>query len=865
MVSTLYKTCLLAIGIVSACFQLIYADVTTNDYTIASPPAWVKTFPVRPPETLPKNAISSGTYYLLSDTQVQKAQSEGQYYYHYALKVMNRNGLEASSQIAVNFDPTYQDLILHSIVVHRDGRMIDKLNAAKIDILQREQDLEWQIFDGTKTFNAILNDIRVGDILEYAYTLQGDNPVFNGMFAQSIRVQYNAPVKQLYHRILWDKQKPLHITYHKTEIEPQVTEHRSHMEYEYHLNNLPPLILDRDLPDWYNPYPWIDFSSTRTWDEIIPWGLRLFHIPTELSPELQNIINDISRQHDNDAERITAALRFVQDNIRYMAIFTGLGSHKPNSPNIVIERRFGDCKDKSLLLCTMLQRMGITAYPALVNTVYKEHIRDWIPSPTSFNHVITKITHKGRTYWVDPTRNYQRGTLSHLSQSRYGVALILQPGVNKLETMPPPDMTMPYKDITETCYLYEDKSHPVRFNAKTVYRDCWADYIRSQFETRSYDEMARAHLNYYATLYPDIISLQNLRTEDDVTNNTFTVYEYYDIPNFWKTNDKTGRLEGNFEAMDISSAAGIPHTIQRTMPLRVTYPAYYREKIEIFFPEAWNVNTNGTRIEDDAIVYASTVNQISPRQTEWIYTFRSTKDFLPAREAQEHIEHLTKIQNDARLAVYDNPGHARIHAINWSLIVIIVLIVVIMMYLAWKVYHYNPPARGPVSAEPEGLGGWLVLAMIGLIISPFVLIYTLGQMYPMLTNAQWHALANPATENYHILWQPVILFEVTTNIFSFIFSIMILFLFFGQRSSFPRVYITLQVTIFCLLLVDHLVSSLLPGIDNMSQTRDLIKLIQTGVFSLFWILYMLKSERVKNTFIRRRKQRRPGITPPPLP
>ena len=64
----------------------------------------------------------------------------------------------------------------------------------------------------------------------------------------------------------------------------------------------------------------------------------------------------------------------------------GKNSYKPHSPDRVMQQRFGDCKDKSYLLCTLLQAMNIEASPVLISTSYKKTITNWLPSPALFDH-----------------------------------------------------------------------------------------------------------------------------------------------------------------------------------------------------------------------------------------------------------------------------------------------------------------------------------------------------------------------------------------------------------------------------------------------------------------------------------------------
>jgi transglutaminase-like putative cysteine protease len=105
----------------------------------------------------------------------------------------------------------------------------------------------------------------------------------------------------------------------------------------------------------------------------------------------------------------------VQDEVRYLGIELGTYSHTPTGPSKVFERRFGDCKDKTLLLATVLNELGIDARPALVNTDARRALDGWQPSPYAFDHVIVRAELGGKTYWLDPTTPYQRGTLADAS------------------------------------------------------------------------------------------------------------------------------------------------------------------------------------------------------------------------------------------------------------------------------------------------------------------------------------------------------------------------------------------------------------------------------------------------------------------
>ncbi|MFX8207373.1 transglutaminase domain-containing protein, partial [Acinetobacter baumannii] len=82
--------------------------------------------------------------------------------------------------------------------------------------------------------------------------------------------------------------------------------------------------------------------------------------------------------------RLLAALRFVQREVRYLGIEMGANSHAPHPPETVLPRRYGDCKDKTLLTLTLLGRLGIPASPALVHTTERQAAAERLPTPWAF-------------------------------------------------------------------------------------------------------------------------------------------------------------------------------------------------------------------------------------------------------------------------------------------------------------------------------------------------------------------------------------------------------------------------------------------------------------------------------------------------
>src|SRR5262249_40297044 len=149
-------------------------------------------------------------------------------------------------------------------------------------------------------------------------------------------------------RLLVDGDRKVDVKSHGIELSPAMQTTGSTTEYVWTREDVPALVIDDLLPSWFDPNPSIEISEFRSWCEVARWASDLFHPKLETSGEMKEVIAQFAKVPDL-SERALAAIRFVQDEVRYLGIELGENSHQPFPPKTVLGRRFGDCKDKSLL------------------------------------------------------------------------------------------------------------------------------------------------------------------------------------------------------------------------------------------------------------------------------------------------------------------------------------------------------------------------------------------------------------------------------------------------------------------------------------------------------------------------------------
>lgn len=161
----------------------------------------------------------------------------------------------------------------------------------------------------------------------------------------------------------------------------------------------------------------------------------------------------------------------------------------------------------------------------------------------------------------------------------------------------------------------------------------------------------------------------------------------------------------------------------------------------------------------------------------------------------------------------------------------------------------------------KGLGGWLILVGLGVVISPLRLAYEFGPMYyAIFTDGTFQILTTPGTDVYHSLWGPLLVGEAVCNSFLILASIYLVYLFFTKHYLFPKVYIAIILFSLFFIPFDAWVGSFVITDEPIFTPEITRELTRTLIGALIWIPYMLVSKRVKATFVESVPNKTPIMT-----
>ena len=596
-------------------------------------PSWITQTAIDYSNTSMDNDAEDG--YADLDFEKQISLADQCVYIRKCVRIISEAGVQNESQVSVTFDPSFQQLTFHSIKIIRGGTAINQLQLSKIKTIQQENELDNFIYNGSLNAVLFLEDVRKGDIIEYSYSLKGFNPIFKGKYQDIYSLQYSSPLYQLYYKLIVPGGRTVNIKNTLDTIKPLVQTQPGATVYEWKRNNIKALHTQDYLPSWYEVFPDVMISEYNNWKEVNDWALSLFPKNINLPGALQQKIKEIQAANNTTESRVQAALRFVQDDIRYMGIEMGVHSHKPADPGKVFNQRFGDCKEKSYLLCCMLHAMGIEADPALINTDFKKSLHNWLPGPTDFNHMTVRVKIGNEYYWFDPTIAYQRGNIRDISYPDYQCGFVITDTTTSLTDIP-----FHEKGEVNTKEIFDipDMYGHAKLTVTTTYSGSYADETRYDFKNSSNYEMLKNYKNFYAA-YFEQITADSLVTADNDGTGIFTTKEYYSIDSLWSL-DK-GIKKASFTSFIVQSIIHKPKDQQRNMPFSLQFPAKYHEEIEINLPEEWNAKSSEENIHCSSFMLHSKFSS-SYRQVLLDYDFENFKDHVMPDEAKDFFANLNK-------------------------------------------------------------------------------------------------------------------------------------------------------------------------------------------------------------------------------
>lgn len=628
-------------------FSVTILNLSHSQVTKSKSPNWVNVNELLVDFQGKENA-SQGTALLLFDQQVNTLKKT--VYYRLATEIIDNVGIQSASTISTQYDPSYQKLKFHTLNIIREGKIIDKLNPEHFQVIRREMNAESYLYDGSLSAIMNISDVRTGDIIDYSYSIVGFNPIHNNKFSSSFYLNDSDPVGLVNVDIL-TQEKIQHKLYN-TALEPTISQINGFTKYSWRVSNPKQVEFEDNTPAWKIVYDMVLVSNYESWEEVVDWGVEVFDIENNLSTELKEKIDEINNSFETHGEKVKATLDFVQNEIRYLGLENGIGAFQPFAPNKVLEQRFGDCKDKSLLMTTMLNEMDIEAYPMLVNTTLKHTIKDFLPSPKFFDHCVVKVVDKrNNEHWFDPTITNQGGNYYRTYFPDYEYGLVLKQDNVEFDHI---ESSANNKIETVEEFTLDEIGGGANLKVTTIYYEGEADNMRSYFKMNSSKSIKKEFESYYANYYNKLSSLQSPKIDDNIAENELRVYEEYQIDSLWEPmTNKENFISASFIPSTLSGILFPSTKEERKNEFAIAYPITKYHDIKINLPTSWNIESDYTMINSDGFYYDwKAAYHRKSNQVEITHILKTEKNHIKKNEVAKYQKDLNKLDENFGYVLY---------------------------------------------------------------------------------------------------------------------------------------------------------------------------------------------------------------------
>jgi tetratricopeptide (TPR) repeat protein len=394
-----------------------------------------------PPVPAPEGAAAEDAV-VLGDLKVTRVLPSGQSaeFTQTVVRVLTPRGADAWRRPSVPYAPGRQEVRLERArILKPDGTVVSSWDEG-----DRSLSEPWyRLYYDLRARSVTLPALAPGDVLEVAWRVEdvaGEN-LLSDYFGALAAVDGEARKDRFEWIVLMPAGRALHASVPAGVERAERALAGGAVEHRFAARGVPRLVPEPNMPGWAETSKVIHVSTYASWREVnrFYWGL----VRDQLRPtaELRAIAARLARgalgerapavqagharSVEDERKLVRAAHGFVVTQTRYVGLEFGIHGYKPYRVDEVLQRRFGDCKDKAGLLHALLGALGVESRLVLLRMRRLGRIAEAPASLAVFNHAILYVPRLD--LWLDGTASFS-GTRELPGEDRGASVLVIDPG-----------------------------------------------------------------------------------------------------------------------------------------------------------------------------------------------------------------------------------------------------------------------------------------------------------------------------------------------------------------------------------------------------------------------------------------------------
>jgi len=366
-------------------------------------------------------------------------------------------------------------------------------------------------------------------------------------------------------------------------VEKKVETRDAYTVYTFSAPALSPLLQEKQMPPPYDLLAQVGVSTVDGWDDYVRWEGALLAEAFRSDDKLDALVDGLVKGATSPREKLDRLFHYVTQDVRYQQDYENtIAGVRPHAATAVIERGYGDCKDKAVLLIQMARRVGLGLRFAILRTTTAGKVRRDVPNQ-QFNHAIVyvpKQTGIDAPFFLDPTSDgLDMGNLRADDQG--ATSLVMDPETRRWEFIDipyqAPDLQFDHHKIRIAIKSPTEASASDEITLRGMFAMMVRHYMRNEAMAKKMYEA------FSSALFPGTTLKSGKGSPKEDTREPVALSFDIDVSNALQAEDDDWRirLPGDFE---LSRVADLQ---KRETPLQLGPPASSHYELEATLPAGY--------------------------------------------------------------------------------------------------------------------------------------------------------------------------------------------------------------------------------------------------------------------------------------
>lgn len=511
---------------------------------------------------------------------------------HLLVKILDTRGRAEYGDITRKYNKEAEIITITTAKTYLpDGRIVEVKGDAITDLSAPE------VYRAAAYTNAQLKIVSfpaLGEnaVIEYECKVKrkkSDDPFFGSAIFGT-----KEPILAKEFKLIVPEDNPFRFKVVNGDISPEVKKEGNTTSYCWKLENIPAVVKEPHMPPIAEVVPSLVFSSFKSWEDLAVWLATKFYSKSKINKEIRKKVEEIVKGKGKE-EIIRDCFLYVATEVRNVKLLVGGVGYEPNKATKVYKNKYGDPRDKAVLLVSLLKEAGIEAMPVYINKSGISIIDD-IPSPAMFDHIIVAIPANGGYLLLDPQASDAR--FGYLPEEDQNVAalilfeksyifkktLSLPTETNKSESTIKLSLTtqghLKGEIVADLSGYYDRRARAVLKDKQAREKKIWFDGAMSSIATNA-KMISHSISNFEDLLDPVQISV------------------FFDVKDFASLEDDKMHFYIPLNPFDFGTPAGYVNLSQRQYSLILKAPQIISYNIEINFPGNFEVDYLTEKLEQE--------------------------------------------------------------------------------------------------------------------------------------------------------------------------------------------------------------------------------------------------------------------------